>query len=1136
LFHGPLGKCQVPISLGWLLNMPKIFDNIRLELLPELKAALSAATRADFCVGYLHLRGWRLLDEAIESWQGTDDNCCRVLVGMQRPADGWLTRHGGEETAQIDNQSAARLKRELAEEFKQQLVRSAPNNDDEAGLRRLAQQLRARKVRIKLHARHPLHAKLYLLFRSDALRQRLAFVGSSNLTVSGLRHQGELNIDVADDDACAGLAEWFDARWQDRFCIDISDELASIIQESWARTDVIPPHHIYLKMVYHLSREARAGIRDFRVPRELQGILFDYQIAAVKIAAHHVLKRQGVMLGDVVGLGKTMMATALARILEEDHDLETLIICPPRLKTMWDDYRERFRLRGMVLSSGKIVEALPDLRRYRVVIVDESHNLRSRDGVRYRALLDYVQRNDCRVVLLSATPYNASYRDLSTQLRLFVPEDKNLGVRPERLLRELGETEFARQHQCSPQSLAAFEKSPYADDWRELMRLYLVRRTRSFIKTHYAAFDEARGRHYLPLANGSRSYFPSRTPKTAKFSCSTNSPSDLYGRMMAPEVFDAISGLHLPRYGLGNYVISTTPQAVSPGDARILGDLSRAGRRLIGFYKTHLLKRLESSGAAFLLSIHRHILRNDVLLYALENGFDIPIGAQDAPFAVTPREWDEADGSSEQEEDGATSDSPSQQEGQDARRMYETYQGQHGSRFSWISSRYFTDELREHLAQDNSRLRNMLERGRDWKPELDPKYQRLRHLIAVDHPQDKILVFTQFADTAEYLVGALRANGLCQVELATGASADPTDLAWRFSPRSNERAEPSPEKSIRVLVATDVLSEGQNLQDCSIVVNFDLPWAIIKLIQRAGRVDRIGQLADEICCYTFLPAEGVEGLLRLRSRVQARLRENAEVVGTDESFFEDQSPEEQLKDLYNERSGVLDDAENNEIDLASHALQLWNSAIAKDATLAHKIAALPDVTFTCRESGQGAQGRDGALVYIQQGEDYDALLWVDPSGRVVTESQLEILRAAECDATTPSLVRAEWHHDAVAKALRQIRDSGRWTGGRLGRASGARFRTYERLKAYLEGTGRANPLFDVLSRAMYAVHERPLREGAKDLLNRQLKLDVPDSVLAPLIASLHQEGRLCIDATRDESAEPRIVCSMGLRAHGVVGG
>jgi Helicase conserved C-terminal domain/PLD-like domain len=1109
--------------------MPKIFDNIELDLLPALKGALSVAERADFCVGYLNLRGWRLIDEAIETWNGSDERCCRVLVGMQRPSTGWLARFAGaEEAPQIDNQSVLRFKRELAEEFKQQLVLGAPNNADEAGLRRLAHQLRARKVRIKLHARHALHAKLYLIFRSDLVQQRLAFLGSSNLTGSGLRHQGELNIDVMDDDACRKLAEWFDARWRDRFCIDISDELAQIIEESWARPEAIPPYHIYLKMVFHLSREARAGIRDFRLPRELQGILFDYQVAAVKVAAHHVLKRQGVMLGDVVGLGKTMMASALARILEEDHDLETLIICPPRLTKMWEDYRERFRLRGKVLSSGKIAETLPELRRYRLVLIDESHNLRSRDGVRYRALLDYVQRNDCRVVLLSATPYNAAYSDLSAQLRLFVPEDRNLGVRPEKLLRELGETEFARQHQCSPQSLAAFEKSPHADDWRELMRLYLVRRTRSFIKAHYAAFDEERGRHYLTFPDGRRSYFPSRTPKTAKFPCSHDSAADLYGRLMAADVFDAIGALRLPRYGLGNYAAAVPPHLIPTDDAKVIADLSRAGRRLIGFNRTHLLKRLESSGAAFLESVRRHLMRNRIFLYAIENGLELPIGAQDTPFLVQARDEDSFDASTTDEQESDQGAHAAPDEWNDASAAYHQYRATGQSRFAWISPRYFSDDLKLHLQEDNLRLEELLVIGREWHRDFDPKYQRLLKLLSTDHSSEKILIFTQYADTARYLVDSLRADGQSHIELATGASADPTDLAWRFSPVSNGKKPPAVDDSIRVLVATDVLSEGQNLQDCSIVVNFDLPWAIVKLIQRTGRVDRIGQTADEIKCYSFLPADGVERILRLRTRVQSRLHENAEVVGTDESFFEDQSPAEQLKDLYNERSGILEEAENNEIDLASYALQLWNTAIAGDPSLAAKIAALPDVTFATKSSSGSAQGRDGALVYIQQGEDYDALLWVDPFGRVVTESQLEILKAAECRPDSPALPRAEWHHGAVAEALLQIRESGRWTGGRLGRPSGARFKTYERLKALLEASGRTHPLFEVLSSALHAIHERPLREGAKDILNRQLRLNVPDAVLVPLVASLHQEGRLCIEATRDDSSEPRIVCSMGL--------
>ena len=120
---------------------------------------------------------------------------------------------------------------------------------------------------------------------------------------------------------------------------------------------------------------------------------------------------------------------------------------------------------------------LPKLRRYRLVLIDESHNLRNREGKRYRAIQEYIRGNESKTILLSATPYNKTYIDLSNQLRLFVPEEVDVGIRPERLLREIGETEFVRRHQCGLRTLAAFEKSLHADDWRELMRLYLVRRT-----------------------------------------------------------------------------------------------------------------------------------------------------------------------------------------------------------------------------------------------------------------------------------------------------------------------------------------------------------------------------------------------------------------------------------------------------------------------------------------------------------------------------------------------------------------------------------------------------------------------------------------------------------------------------------
>ncbi len=431
--------------------MPRIFDNIEQELLPALRQTLEVADHADFCVGYFNLRGWQQIDRFIEPWPGGDGNCCRLLVGMQRlPADELrdalsIVRAG----AEIDNQTALRLKKQLADEFRKQLTFGTPNNQDEAGLRRLARQIKAKKVVVKLFLRYLLHAKLYLLFRPDFNNPAVGFMGSSNLTLSGLSNQGELNIDVLDHDACKKLAQWFEERWNDRWCLDISQELVQIIEESWAREPLVPPYHIYVKMAYHLSQEARAGLTEFRIPSEFRGSLFDFQSAAVRIAARHLNNRGGVLIGDVVGLGKTRMASALARIFEDDFGLETLILCPKNLVPMWEDYREQYRLRGRVLSISRATKELPKLRRYRLVLIDESHNLRNREGKRYRAIQEYVRANDSKLILLSATPYNKSYLDLGNQLRLFVPEDRDLGIRPEKLLRDLGETEFIRRHQCS---------------------------------------------------------------------------------------------------------------------------------------------------------------------------------------------------------------------------------------------------------------------------------------------------------------------------------------------------------------------------------------------------------------------------------------------------------------------------------------------------------------------------------------------------------------------------------------------------------------------------------------------------------------------------------------------------------------
>lgn len=1108
----------------WLV-MPEIYDNIQQLLLPSLQATLGLSYRADFCVGYFNLRGWKHLASAVESWPGGVDHQCRVLIGMQdaprdelREALSLVSDGRG-----IDNGLAIRLKRRLASELRDQLTVGAPTDADEAALRQLVHQLKTQKVVVRLYLRHHLHAKLYLLHRHDPINPIIGYLGSSNLTFSGLKGQGELNIDVLDKDAAKKLSQWFEDRWTDRWCLDISKELIDIIEGSWAREALIPPYHVYLKMAYHLSQEARAGLAEYRLPKEFEGLLFDYQAAAVKIAARHLHRRGGVLIGDVVGLGKTLMATALARVFEDDFGLETLILCPKNLVSMWEDYRERFKLRGKVLSITRATKELPTLRRYRLVLIDESHNLRNREGKVYKAIHAYVMQNESRCILLTATPYNKTFVDLSNQLRLFVPEEKDLGIQPEHLLKKLNNHWV---FEGSPRTLAAFEKSAEPDDWRELMRLYMVRRTRSFIIQNYAQSEPKTDRRFLVFADGSRSYFPTRVPKTAKFKIDSQ-----FASLYSAPVVDAINALFLPRYFLGNYVFgSTTEQAPSTEERRILDNLGRGNNRLKGFCRTNLFKRLESSGKAFLLSVERHILRNYLFLYALQHQKPLPIGTQNADLLDT-RTRDEDDDTGdvfELGEDDTTEETASaglQTEADFEARaaaVYALYETKYKRRFQWIAPRFFAPSLKSQLLKDSQALLGVLHRCTTWEGGRDEKLLELRRLIASTHPTEKVLIFTQFADTARYLAEQLSAMGVQAIGCATGGT-DATKLAQRFSPESNQkRKEIKPDQELRVLIATDVLSEGQNLQDARIIVNYDLPWAIIRLIQRAGRVDRIGQRAEEILCYSFLPAQGVEDIIGLRKRVTLRLKENAEVVGTDEAFFEDDVSEAVLLDLYHEKAS-LDVADEGEVDLASYAYQIWKNATDSDKSLKATVEELPGVIFGTKQASH-----NGVLVFLRTADGTDALAWLDNHGKSVTESQLAILNTAACTPNTPALPRRADHHTLVTQAVKQLQAAPPTLFGNLGRPTGARYRTYERLKRYSESL--RGTLFDTveLERALDDIYRYPLTQGAIDALSAHLKGNISDDLLTTLVLNLRSEGRLSQIMEEAEAREPRILCSMGL--------
>ncbi len=1116
--------------------MPTIYDNIDTDLLRGLRDALTAtgARRADICVGYFNLRGWRCIADTIDALpggaDGADAAACRLIVGMTRDAEHAVRAHYNDADEETTQRQVVDAKKRFAASLAKQLTWGMPTAADEAGLRKLAAQLRGGKLTVKFFGAHPLHAKLYLAHRDDKMNPRSGFVGSSNLTLAGMKQQGELSVDVLEKDAAAKLAKWFEDRWLDNWCLDITDELAEIIERSWAGGPVAP-YLVYVKTAYELSREAIEGARQFKVPAVFDKVMLEFQKLAVSLAAERLNRHRGVIIGDVVGLGKTLVASAVAKTFQEDRGDNVLVICPPKLELMWREHLHRYRIAGETLSLGKASQ-LRDMRRYRLVVIDESHNLRNRDSQRYAQIRDYLRDNESRVVLLTATPYNKAFTDIGNQLRLFLEADADIGIRPEAYIRFLGHAgHFKARHPTALiTSLAAFEHSEEVDDWRELMRMYMVRRTRSHIKNNHAEYDSDRGQHYLTFDDDSRFYFPHRRAKCARFALDSRDQRDQYARLYSPQVVDIINALALPRYGIGQYLRPAAGD-LSAAERVVIANLSRAGARLIGFARTGLFKRLESCGPAFLRSIERHITRNAVYLSALRRQLEFPTGdifraladeaveeQEDEMFAALP-------GSA-----GAPGHGDLQRFLDAGDNIYEALAAPaHREKFQWIRSALFTESLADDLMQDCRELLKILNTTPRWDAAADRKVEALADLCMRVHRAEKLLVFTQFKDTADYLYEQLRARGVTAIGKAFGGMDDLSDCAARFSPASNNRA-PGIVDELRVLISTDTLSEGQNLQDARIVVNFDLPWAIIRLVQRAGRVDRIGQQAREILCYCFLPADGIENIINLRRRLQQRIQQSAELIGSDEIFFEGDAVD--LKQVYEETINL--DGDEDETDLISRAYDIWRQAVKNDPGLEATIRGLPDVVYAAKraaERGDHGDSRDagrGVIAYIKTQHHQHLLARMNNAGEVASMSQSKMLAQLACAPDEPGAQPAANHHDLVAAAVRHVKQGHADLGGQLGGQNSVRCRVYNKMKFHLQTL--SDSVFDsqALRKAVDLIYNHPLKEVARDRLGRQMRADIDDQELANMVMRLAAEDELCARPAAGEPDEPRIICSMGL--------
>lgn len=1065
----------------------------------------------DVAVGYFNLRGWSVFDQLVRAKAASNPPATpivRILIGMvmtgpqQEALDELQADVDGTQQTDADANTARERKEQLLEQLRTQLMRGIPTKADRAALQSLRDLLDQGAVEIKIFTRRPLHGKTYICHREDLNNPITGFVGSSNLTAPGLAYNYELNVDVIDNAAATALDQWFNDRWNDKFSRPVTADVLDLLDESWARREPRRPYEVFLKVCYDLSRDVREGLAEYSVPQEIRDQLLEYQATAVRTLARRIMTRRGTMLGDVVGLGKTLTAIAVALMLRDEHGYMPLVICPKNLVSMWEEHFEAYDLHGRVVPYSMAHAVLPDLRRYAFVIVDESHTLRNDTRRDYKAIQDYIHANDSKALLLTATPYNIRFQDVANQLSLYIDDDDDLGIAPVNAL--AADPRLADKVDGKTTTMLAYRKSEDPDDWKRLMSEHLVRRTRTFIKNNYSLTDED-GRQYLQFSNGQRFRFPERIPKPVDHSFGPDDPATL---MSSDTTLDTLTSLILPRYELGDYISPTA--SLSTDEQEYVDNLTRGRGNVAGFVRTTFYKRLSSCGHSFTISLKRHVARNELFSYALDNGLAIPTGT------ITENTFGEdEDPNADDELEGAVDAAA------DPASRYEALVAANPAGVRWVQPGMFTTDLHEDLVADTAAIKALLGSYGEWEPARDSKLDALIKLVRDDHADEKVLVFTEYKDTANYIGAALKATGLDSVGVATGDSDDPTVLAHRFSPFSNtlpgqEEVAPEISDELRVLIATDVLSEGQNLQDAHIVVNYDLPWAIIRLIQRAGRVDRVGQMAEQVLLYSFFH-ESVDNVITLRQRISDRLHANAEAFGSDEQFFGSDSEVKAITDLYN---GTLDDQDAaDDVDASSLAYQRWSQAQKEDPDLAAKIAGLPDMISATR-TRRLTDTADGVTCYVRTDSGIDGFGQSTANGETRLLTGQEVLKAFEASPEELGLEHRD-DHDALLETL--VRGPLATPNIAAGRLRGVRRTVWQRL-----GEALHNHNADTQA-ALDDLFQRALTKDADHRLRRAIRNGSTDDDLATLVTALHRDGQLVINA-RSGKDPIRIVSSMGVRS------
>lgn len=858
----------------------------------------------DVLVGYFRSSGFYKMYESMEKVEKT-----RILVGLNLDKKSVELIQIAQNEMQMEFTSNKEAKERYSKEVSDEIESSEDSKDVEEGIKKFIEFVKTGKLEIRVYPHHPIHAKVYIMRKDQEKSEDFGKVitGSSNFSQSGLINQLEFNVELKDSRDVRFALDKFEELWKES--VDVTTEYIEQAESSWIRED-ITPYELFLKCLYEYFKEE---INEDKVDAKALGLppgfmKLQYQLHAVTRAEKILATYNGVFISDVVGLGKTYIGTMLAKKLKG----RKLIICPPVLKDNWEKVLWEFDVPAKVESLGKLDSILSmDEGSYDYVFIDEAHRFRNEDNDTYAKLHQIC--NGKKVVLISATPQNNYISDIANQIYLFqnrknsniIPNQKDLEGFFKKLEKKL------KQYDKGTPEYTEVSKEVSTEIREKVLNHIMVRRTRNEIIKYYQKDLEAQGLTFPNL----------NTPEKIIYEF------DNQVEVAFNKTLDIIKILSYARYKSLTYLKQVAPKYKS---------LLVGQQNMGGFMKGILLKRLESSFYAFNKTLDRFIESYENFIDMYESGtvyiskkynvYDLMNNGEEEKLDIIVDREDAFKFKSEE------------------------------------FSELFIEDLRFDLA-------NLKMIKRMWEPvDSDPKLDKFIYDLKNNKllKKAKILIFTESKETAKYLKENIDKHFKNQTILFTGGSKnkDREIIQNNFNPDVPKKEQ---KNDFRILVTTDVLAEGISLHRANIIVNYDLPWNPTRIMQRVGRINRVGTKFGDIYVFNFFPSAQVSEHMSLEDNITSKIQAFHDTLGEDFKYLSENEEVDTYgifgKTLYDKlNSKEILEEEDFEEDSTLKYLQIIRDLRDEDESLFVKIKNYPRKIRSAKYLDN-----DGTLTFFRKG-------------------------------------------------------------------------------------------------------------------------------------------------------------------------